>query len=142
MSAPLACKSVAQLCLLCRIRRRRHNYGTEMLRADVGFAAVMKLLGHTDPGMTKRYVDVSLPDLQREFLLARSKPRHLASQPKTSTTPERKGLDGLIDFLSAAQNLILVFRRSFPKGNARSRLDRLANRLTRIFIEIRRFRTT
>jgi site-specific recombinase XerD len=30
----------------------RHTYGTEMLRAGVGFAAVMKLVGHTDPGMT------------------------------------------------------------------------------------------
>ena len=50
----------------------RHTYGTEMLRAGVGFAAVMKLLGHTDPGMTMRYVDVTLTDLQREFQLARS----------------------------------------------------------------------
>ena len=65
----------------------RHTYGTEMLRAGVGFAAVMKLLGHTDPGMTMRYVDVTLTDLQREFQLARSKPRHLAPQPKTSLTP-------------------------------------------------------
>jgi integrase len=60
----------------------RHTYGTEMLRAGVGFAAVMKLLGHTSPAMTMRYVDVTLTDLQREFQLARSKPRHLAHSPK------------------------------------------------------------
>jgi integrase len=65
----------------------RHTYGTEMLRAGVGFAAVMKLLGHTDPGMTMRYVDVTLTDLQREFQLARSQPRHLTPQPKTSSAP-------------------------------------------------------
>ena len=35
--------------------------------------------------MTMRYVDVALTDLQREFQLARSKPRHLAPQPKTLT---------------------------------------------------------
>ena len=60
----------------------RHTYGTEMLRAGVGFAAVTKLLGHTDPGMTMRYVDVTLTDLQREFELARSKPRHRLPSPK------------------------------------------------------------
>jgi hypothetical protein len=65
----------------------RHTYGTEMLRAGVGFAAVMKLLGHTSPRMTMCYVDVTLTDLQREFQLARSKPRHLTPQPKTSLAP-------------------------------------------------------
>ena len=30
----------------------RHTYGTEMLRAGVSFAAVMKLLGHKSPHMT------------------------------------------------------------------------------------------
>ncbi len=61
----------------------RHTYATEMLRAGVGFPAVMKLLGHTSPEMTMRYLDVALNDLQREFELARSKPRHLVPQPKT-----------------------------------------------------------
>jgi len=116
----------------------RHTYGTEMLRAGVGFAAVMKLLGHTDPGMTMRYLDVTLTDLQREFQLARSQPRHLAPQPKTSSAPLRTGRDGLIDSLLVAQNLMLVLRRSLPNGNAHARLDRLANRLTKILAEIRK----
>jgi hypothetical protein len=116
----------------------RHTYGTEMLRAGAGFAAVMKLLGHTDPGMTMRYVDVTLTDLQREFQLARSQPRHLTPQPKTSHAPLRTGHDDLIDSLLVAQSLMLVFRRSLPIGNARSRLDRLANRLTKILTEIRK----
>ena len=37
----------------------RHTYGTEMLRAGMGLAAVMKLLGHTSPRMTMRYLDVT-----------------------------------------------------------------------------------
>ena len=61
----------------------RHTYATEMLRAGVGFPDLMKLLGHTDPEMTMRYVDVALTDLQREFQLARAKPRHLIPDPKT-----------------------------------------------------------
>ena len=119
----------------------RHTYGTEMLRAGMGFAAVMKLLGHTSPRMTMRYIDVTLTDLQREFELARSKPRHLAPKPKTSSASARNGLDGLIDSLLATQHVMEMFRRSLPIGNERSRLDRLSNRLTKILAEIRKLHT-
>jgi hypothetical protein len=120
----------------------RHTYGTEMLRAGVSFAVVMKLLGHTSPDMTMRYVDVTLTDLQREFQRARFQPRHLAPQPKTSSMTLRLGRDGLIDSLIVTQHLMLVFRRSLPNGNARSRLNRLANRLTKILAETRKLQTT
>ena len=120
----------------------RHTYGTEMLRAGMGFAVVMKLLGHTSPRMTMCYVNVTLTDLQREFQLARSEPRHLAPQPKTSSTPVRKGLDGLIDSLLATQHAMEIFRRSLPNGQPRSCLGRLANRLTKILAEIRQLHTT
>ena len=56
----------------------RHTYGTEMLRAGVSFAAVMKLLGHKSPHMTLQYLEITQQDLQREFHLALSHPRHLA----------------------------------------------------------------
>jgi integrase len=118
----------------------RHTYGTEMLRSGMGFATVMKLLGHTDPAMTMRYVDVTLTDLQREFQLARSKPRHLAPQPKTSLTPARTGLDGLIDSLLDTQHVMEMFRRSLPAGASRATLDRLSNRLTKIVAESRKLR--
>jgi two-component system, OmpR family, copper resistance phosphate regulon response regulator CusR len=97
-----------------------------MLRSGISFPVLMKLLGHVDPGMTMRYVDVALTDLEREFQLARSKPRHLAPQPKTSTAPVRTGLDGLIDALVAAQHLMEMFRRSLTTVNARNRLLRLS----------------
>ncbi len=119
----------------------RHTYGTEMVRAGVGFAAVMKLLGHSSPRMTMRYVDVTLTDLQREFELARSKPRHLAPQPKTSPAPARKGLEGLVDSLLAAQHDMELFSRSLPNGPARSCLSRLANRLSKILAVIRKLHT-
>jgi integrase len=60
----------------------RHTYASEMVRAGVGLPALMKLLGHVNPEMTMRYVDVAGTDLQREFHLARSQPRHLPPQPK------------------------------------------------------------
>ena len=120
----------------------RHTYATEMLRSGVSFPILMKLLGHVDPAMTMRYVDIALTDLEREFQLARSNPRHLAPQPKTSAAPVRAGLDGLIDFLIAAQHTMEMFRRSLPNGHARNRLLRLSKRIFKILAEIRKLRTT
>src|SRR5216684_2332288 len=37
----------------------RHTYASEMVRAGVGLPALMKLLGHVNPEMTMRYVDVA-----------------------------------------------------------------------------------
>jgi hypothetical protein len=111
-----------------------------MLRSGVSFPVLMKLLGHVDPGMTMRYVDVALTDLEREFQLARSKPRHLAPQPKTSTAAVRAGLDGLIDALVAAQHLMEMFRRSLTT-NARKRLLRLSVRLIKILAEIKKLQS-
>jgi hypothetical protein len=68
-------------------------------------------------------------DLQREFELARSKPRHLAPQPKASIASLRTGLGGVIDSLLAAQHVLVVlemFRRALPDGASRHRLDRLS----------------
>jgi len=115
----------------------RHTYATEMLRAGVSFPVLMKLLGHTSPKMTMQYLDVALNDLQREFQLARSKPRHLVPQPKAPFTP-RAGIDGVIDSLLAAQQVLEMFRRGLPNGSARRRLDRLSNRLTKILSEARK----
>jgi integrase len=119
----------------------RHTYATEMLRAGVGFPVLMKLLGHTSPEMTMRYLDVALTDLQREFELARSTPRHLAPQPKTSPARLRAGLVGVIDSLLAAQHVLEMFRRTLPEGTSRHCLNRLSNRLTKIVTETRKLRT-
>ena len=120
----------------------RHTYATEMLRSGVSFPVLMKLLGHVDPAMTMRYVDVALTDLEREFQLARSKPRHLAPQPRTSTATARAGIDGLIDSLSAAQHVMEMYRRSLPNSHARDHLLRLSKRLFKILAEIRKLQTT
>jgi len=119
----------------------RHTYATEMLRAGVSFPVLMKLLGHTDPEMTMRYVDVALTDLQREFHQARSNPKYLIPQPTPSSPQLRAGIDGVIDSLLAAQNVLEMFRRPLPKGPSRTCLDRLSNRLTKILSEARKLRT-
>ncbi|HYW46864.1 MAG TPA: tyrosine-type recombinase/integrase [Bryobacteraceae bacterium] len=116
----------------------RHTYATEMLRSGVGLAAVMKLLGHTSADMTMRYIDVALADLQREYLLARSQPRHLVPQPQTSGAALRSGLDGVFDSLRTTQHLLEMFRRALPNEAPRRCCDRLSNRLTKIIAEARK----
>jgi integrase len=119
----------------------RHTYGTEMLRAGVSFAAVMKLLGHKSPHMTLEYLEITQQDLQREFQLARSQPRHLAPQPKGPLATVRTGLDGFIDSLLAAQHVLEMFRRALPNGASRNFAGRLSNRLTKLVTEARKLDT-
>jgi len=114
----------------------RHSFASEMLRAGVSLPVLMKLLGHTSPKMTMRYVEVSLLDVEREFQLARLQPRHLAPVPKTPSA-HASDLAGLLNSLRAAQHVLEMFRRTLPEGNPRSLLERLANRLTKIASEAR-----
>jgi site-specific recombinase XerD len=112
----------------------RHTYATEMLRAGVTLPTLMKLLGHTSADMTMRYLKITLPDVQREFHLARSQPRHLAPQPKSSATVGAN-LAGLLESLRTSQHVLEMFRRTLPDSPPRQCLDRLANRLSKIVTE-------
>lgn len=116
----------------------RHTYATEMLRFGVGFPAVMKLLGHSSPDMTMKYLDIALPDLQREFHLARSHPRYLAPQPKALAASIRSGLNGVLDSMLATQHALEMFRRTLSDSAALHCLNRLSNRLTKIASEVRK----
>ena len=116
----------------------RHTYATGMVRAGVSLPALMTLLGHVKAEMSMKYVQVSGEDLQREFLQAHSRPRHLAPQPKVPAVSPRAGLDGVADALLFAQHAIEMFRRSLPDGPPRRCLDRLSNRLTKILSEARK----
>jgi integrase len=118
----------------------RHSFATEMLRAGMSLAAVMKLLGHKTPEMTMHYLDVTLLDVQREFQLARLQPRHLLSAAKipTSIRSPKPDLAGLLDSLRIAQHVLEMFRRTLADGPHLRLLDRLANRLTKIASEARK----
>ena len=111
-----------------------------MTRAGVSLPAVMKLLGHLNPEMTMHYLEVSLLDLQREFHLARSQPRHLvpASRLPASPASPQANLASLLDSLHVAHHVLEMFRRTLPQGRQRRLLDRLANRLTKITSEMRK----
>ena len=114
----------------------RHTYGTEMLRAGVGFAAVMKLLGHKSPDMTLEYLQITQQDLQREFHLALSHPRHVApSRTLALGSPARADSSSLIDSLTTAQHVLEMYRRSVADHSVRQLLARLARRLAKILTQ-------
>ena len=119
----------------------RHTYGTEMLRAGVSFAAVIKLLGHKSPHMTLEYLEITQQDLQREFHLALSHPRHLVPSRTLVGSPPRADLSSLIDSLTAAQHVLEMYRRNVGDNSARRLLDRLANRIIKILSETRKLNT-
>jgi integrase len=137
-------KLVAAVGITTRIvpHQLRHTFGTEMLRAGVSLPAVMKLLGHLKPDMTLHYVEVTLLDLQREFHMARSQPRHLVptSRLPSSVTSPQANLASLLDSLHVAQHVVEMFRRTLPQGPERRLLGRIANRLTKIAAETRKLR--
>ncbi len=117
----------------------RHTYGTEMLRTGVGFAGVMKLLGHKSPHMTLEYLEITQQDLQREFHLALSHPRHVApSRTSSSGSAPRPDLSSLIESLTVAQHVLEMYRRSVADNSARRLLGRLANRIIKILAETRK----
>jgi len=119
----------------------RHTYGTEMLRAGVSFAAVIKLLGHKSPHMTLEYLEITQQDLQREFHLALSHPRHLVPSPTISSGfPPRADLSSLIDSLTVAQHVLEMYRRNVADDSERRLLDRLANRIVKILTQTRKLK--
>ncbi len=119
----------------------RHTYGTEMLRAGVSFAAVVKLLGHKSPHMTLEYLEITQQDLQREFHLALSHPRHRCPSPTSSSGPlPRPDLSGLINSLMTAQHVLEIYRRNVTDPSARRLLDRLANRIVKILTQTKKLK--
>ena len=117
----------------------RHTFATEMLRSGVSFPALMKLLGHSTAKMTLLYAEFTQTDLQREFHLARSQPRHLVPPPRVNiaASESQTDLPGVLHSLQNTQHLLEMFRRTLSDGADRRTLDRIMNRLTKIRSQIR-----
>ena len=108
--------------------RLRHTWATEMLRLGVSLPALMQLLGHKNIQMTLRYLEVTQPDLQREFHLARHNAIHRLpprSLPATTSTD----LPGIQQALAATCHLLEMYRRQLGQEKIRRKLQRLNNRL-------------
>lgn len=119
--------------------QNRHTYATEMLRSGVSFPAVMQLLGHTSPEMTLRYLEITQPDLQREYHQALSHPRHLVPSPPTMppSCSGRADLPTLLIAIEAAQYILQMLSRTLPDGSHRRLLTRVGRRLSKIRTQLR-----
>jgi site-specific recombinase XerD len=121
--------------------QNRHTYATEMLRSGVSFTAVMQLLGHTSPDMTLRYLEITQPDLQREYHQALSHPRHLVPSPRAlpQSSSARADLPTLLLAIDAAQYVLQMLCRTLPDNSDRRRLTRVGRRLSKILAQLRSF---
>jgi integrase len=119
----------------------RHTYATEMARSGVSLPALMKLLGHSNPEMTMLYIEMAQLDLQREFHLARSHPRHLTPLPPTHHATHQQTAAGVLDSLLLTQHALEMFRRTLSNATLRRSYDRLSNRLSKILSEARKLAT-
>jgi site-specific recombinase XerD len=123
----------------------RHTYATEMLRLGVSLPALAQLLGHKDIRMTMRYLQVTQPDLQREFHLARKNAQpHVIPQLPLPEVPlsATSDLAGIHRALAAARHLLEMYRRQFHDEKSRLRLRRLENRLMAVASQLDRFATS
>jgi site-specific recombinase XerD len=122
----------------------RHTFATWMLRAGVSLPAVKQLLGHKCLTMTLRYVQVSQNDLQREFHTARLKlaTPHLPLPLAASEPNRRTELPAVSFSLAITQHLLEMCRRQLSDGTLRLKLDRLANRLSKLSSELKSLSTS
>ena len=90
--------------------------------------------------MTMRYLQITQPDLQREYRLAQTHPRHLVPSPRAlpRTSLSRADLPSVLDALDTARYVLEVFRRTLPDGSTRRLLGRIGNRLIKMIAQLRR----
>jgi site-specific recombinase XerD len=111
--------------------RLRHTFATEMLRLGVSLPALMQLLGHNDIRMTLRYLQVTQPDLQREFHLARQNASQSHRVPTIAVPQQapRADIPGIRQAIAATRHLLDMFRRQLGDEKTRRKLQRLDRRL-------------
>jgi hypothetical protein len=109
-----------------------------MIRLGVSLPALMQLLGHKDIRMTLRYVQVTQPDLQREFHAARQRlhPPHPVPSLSATTSLHNAGIPGIHQALTATRHLLEMYRRSLIDEKIRRRLQRLDRRLLDIAAQL------
>lgn len=47
--------------------RFRHTFGSDMARAGVRLPILQRMMGHSNPEMTLRYVNLAMTDVAREY---------------------------------------------------------------------------
>jgi len=118
--------------------RLRHSFATEMARAGMPVPALMKLLGHTTPKMTMRYVEVAQADLRQAYdqaltqlsVIRSVQARALPTLPTPSTDlPQQPGSNQLLKFMEAMITRIESQRRDEPDPRRAQQLHRFIKRM-------------
>jgi hypothetical protein len=122
--------------------RLRHSYATEMLRLGVGLPALMQLLGHKDIHMTMHYLQVTQPDLQREFHRARQNAAHCVPALSIPEHTSATGVPSIHQALAAARHLLEMYRRGLTDEKIRRQLQRLDRRLLAVVDQLVHLTTT
>jgi hypothetical protein len=94
--------------------------------------------GHVKAEMRMKYGQVAGEDLQGEFLLARSQPRHLVPQPTKRQRCRRVQGWMVLPMPYCSPNTPSRCSGGPQTARPRRRLDRLSNRLTKILSEARK----
>jgi site-specific recombinase XerD len=124
-----------------RPHQLRHTFASEMVRLGISLPALKELLGHRDIRMTMVYVAVTQNDLQRQYHRARQALSQLHAMPdlaakESEITATKAGIPGVLQSLAATRHLLEMYRRQLENAKSRRKLERLANRLTKIGTEL------
>ena len=115
--------------------RLRHSFATEMARAGMPVPALMKLLGHTTPKMTMRYVEVAQADVRQAYdqaLTQLSVIRSVQSRtmPVSSVAvPQQTGSSQLAQLMEAMITALESQRRDTPDPRRAQQLHRFIKRI-------------
>jgi len=90
--------------------------------------------------MTLRYLQVTQPDLQREFLLARQNAAHPHQLPALSVprSPSSANPPTIRQALAAARHLLEMYRRQISDNHTQRKLQRLDRRLLAVVTQLDR----
>ena len=120
--------------------RLRHTFATEMARAGMPVPALMKLLGHTTPKMTMRYVDVAQTDLRQAYqqalgqlrVIRSVEARTLPAMPTHSTTlPDQPRSNQILKLMGIVIDYLESQRRDAHNPLHAQQLKRLIKRIRR-----------
>jgi integrase len=118
--------------------RLRHSFATEMARAGMPVPALMKLLGHTTPKMTMRYVEVAQNDVREAYdqamtqlsVIRSVQSRTLPSLPvPAAALPQQTGSDQLLKLMEAMITCLESHRRDEIDATRSKQLHRFIKRM-------------
>ncbi|MEI6336650.1 MAG: tyrosine-type recombinase/integrase [Methylococcaceae bacterium] len=117
--------------------RLRHTFATEMIRGGMSVQVLMKILGHTNPAMTMRYVEITAEDLRCDYEKALNKLSILHQIHLPDPSAAARGTLQLHDlFHLLIQNLEAMHRDS-ANTNMASTVGRFVKRLRRTRDDLR-----